>query len=200
MALSPLMTRIASIPFDGRVGQLNFTLNLSGPVPPAVFSLPDEMRTTQYDPQAQQKIIIPIIHQWAAGGGTGSFATTLAIGPSTANAGATIRFDANLQPNGTASLTASHLDEFTAAITSAYPQVQDTISQAEAQLTPYLTTTATGGQTLGMNATYGPPGVTINGTKVADMPPVNWDALENPPAAPPPAPGDGSGAAAPATQ
>jgi hypothetical protein len=180
MALSPLMTRIASVPFDGRVGQLNFTLNLSGPVPPAVFSLPDEMRTTQYDPQAQQKIIVPIVHQWAAGGGTGSFATTLAIGPSTANAGATIKFDANLQPNGTASLTASHLDQFTAALTTAYPQIAPTIAQAEAQLTPYISTTPASGQTLTLTATYGNGAVTINGTKVAPLPPLDWSSLENP--------------------
>jgi hypothetical protein len=106
-----------------------------------------------------------------------------------------VKFDANVQPSGTADLTADHLDEFTGAITNAYPQVQDTISQAEAQLSPYLSTTGTGGQTLGMNVTYGPPGVTINGQKVADMPPVNWDALENPP--PAPAPDDGSGAGSP---
>jgi len=182
MALSPLMTRIASIPFDGRIGQLNVTLDLSGPVPPGIFALPAQMRATQYDAQAQQKIVIPIVHQWAAGGGSGSFTTTLAIGPSTAQAGATVKFDANLQPNGTANLTADHLDAFTAAVTNAYPQIGPTIAQMEAQLTPYFSTTPTAGQTLTMNATYGNGAININGTKVAPMPPLDWSTLENPPA------------------
>jgi len=177
MALSPLMTRIASIPFDGRINQLNFTLNLSGPVPPGVFTLADQMRTAQFDPQAQQKIAIPIIHQWASGGGSGSFATILAIGPSTANAGASLKFDANLQPTGTANLTADHLDAFTAGLTTAYPQIGPTIAQAEAQLTPYISTNPVGGQTLTIAATYGNGAVNINGTKVAPLPPVNWDTL-----------------------
>jgi hypothetical protein len=201
IALSPLLTKVAQIPFNGQVSNLSLGLILSGPVPDNLHALAAQISAaTAGDEAAQQKIIVPVVRKWASQGGSGSMSLGFTIGPSTAKADASVKFDANLQPSGTADLSADHLDEFTAAITSAYPQVQDTISQAEAQLTPYLTTTATGGQTLGMNATYGPPGVTINGTKVADMPPVNWDALENPPAAPPPAPGDGSGAAAPATQ
>lgn len=177
MALSPLMTRIASIPFDGRINQLNFTLDLSGPVPPGVFSLAQQMRAAQYDPKAQQKIAIPIIHQWASGGGSGSFATTLAIGPSTANAGASLKFDANLQPTGTANLTANHLDAFTAAITNSYPQIGPTIAQAEAQLTPYISSSPSGGQTLTIAATFGNGAVNINGTKVAPLPPLDWDTM-----------------------
>jgi hypothetical protein len=181
MALSPLMTRIASIPFDGRINQLNFTLNLSGPVPPGIFALPNQMRSAQYDPQAQQKILIPIIHQWASGGGSGSFATLLAVGPTTANAGGTLKFDANLQPAGTANLTADHLDELTAAITSAYPQIGPSIAQGEAQLTPYISTSPQAGQTLTVNATYGSGAINITGAKVAPLPPLNWATLENPP-------------------
>jgi hypothetical protein len=201
IALSPLFTKVAQIPFNGQVSNLSLGLILSGPVPGDLHALAAQISAAAAgDEVAQQKIIIPVVRKWASQGGSGSISLGFTIGPSTAKADAAVKFDANLQPSGTADLSADHLDEFTAAITSAYPQVQDTISQAEAQLTPYLTTTATGGQTLGMTATYGPPGVTINGTKVADMPPVNWDALENPPPAPPAAPGDDSGAAAPATQ
>jgi len=186
IALSPLFTKVAQIPFNGQVSNLSLGIILSGPVPNDLHGIAAQISAaTAGDEAAQQKIIIPVVRKWASQGGSGSMSLGLTIGPSTAKADAAVKFDANLQPSGTADLSADHLDEFTAAITSAYPQVQDTISQAEAQLTPYLTTTATGGQTLGMNATYGPPGVTINGTKVADMPPVNWDALENPPPAAP---------------
>jgi hypothetical protein len=199
IALSPLFTKVAQIPFNGQVSSLSLGIILSGPVPDDLHGLVAQINaaTASGGVAAQQKIVIPVVRKWASQGGSGSMSLGLTIGPSTAKADAAVKFDANLQPAGTADLSADHLDEFTAAITSAYPQVQDTISQAEAQLTPYLTTTAAGGQTLGLNATYGPPGITINGAKVADMPPVNWDALENPP---PAAPGDGSGAAAPATQ
>jgi hypothetical protein len=187
-ALSPLLTHVASIPFDGKINQFGFALNLSGPVPPQIFTAADQIRAAGQDTAAQQKILIPIIHQWASQGGTGTTGLSLAIGPSTASADAAVKFDANLQPNGTANLTADHLDESTAAITTAYPQFTPTITAVLAQLTPYITTTPNTGQTLAVHATYGTTtGVTINGTKIADMPPVDWTSLENPaPAAPSP--------------
>jgi hypothetical protein len=179
------MVHIASIPFDGKIDQLGFTLDLSGPVPPQIYGVPDAIRAVPHDEVAQQKIVMPIIHQWASQGGSGSLAVTLAIGPSTASADAAVKFDANLQPNGTANLNADHLDEFTSAITSAYPQVADTISAVEAELTPYITNNNQTGQTLTIHATYGNGAVNINGTKVAPLPPVDWNTLENPPAAAP---------------
>jgi hypothetical protein len=113
---------------------------------------------------------------------------TLAVGPSTASTDANIKFDANLQPEGAADLTANHLDAFASAITNAYPQAADSIAQAEAQLTPYITTDPTTGQTLTIHATYGTGSVSVNGTKVAPLPPLDWTTLENPPPAADPAP------------
>jgi hypothetical protein len=198
LALSPLFTKVAQIPFNGQISNFSLGLTLSGPLPADLTSLSAQIRAAApQNEAAQAKIIIPVIRKWASQGGNGSVSIGLTVGPTTAKADAAVKFDANVQPSGTADLSANHLDELTGAITNAYPQVQDTISQAEAQLSPYLTTTSTGGQTLVMNLVYGPPGITINGQKVADMPPVNWDALENPPAAPAPAPGDGSGADSP---
>jgi hypothetical protein len=199
LALSPLLTKVAQIPFNGQIQAFSTSVKLSGPVPADLSGLAVQFRTAT-DPAAQYKLLIPVVQKWASQGGTGAIGLGLTIGPSTAKLDANVKFDANVQPSGTANLSADHLDQFTGAITNAYPQVQDTVSQAEAQLTPYLTTTSAGGQTLGMAVTYGPPGITINGKKVADMPPVDWTALENPPPAPPPAPaapGDGSGAASP---
>jgi len=113
------------------------------------------------------------------------------VGPSTLSADAAVQFDANVQPSGTADLTADHLDAFSAAVTAAYPQVQDNVNQIEAQLSPYLSTTDDGGQVLTIHLIYGSGAVSINGQKVSDMPPIDWDMLENPPAQ---AAGDGSGA------
>jgi hypothetical protein len=186
MALSPLMTKIASIPFDGKVSQLGFSLSLSGPVPPQIYTIEDQLRADAKDEVAQQKLIMPIVHQWAAQGGNGNLTLKLAIGPSIARADGAIKFDANIQPEGTANLTADHLDQFTAAITAAYPQVADTIAAAEAQLTPYITTDPQTGQTVTMHATYGAGAVSINGKTVAPLPPLDWTTLENPPPAPAP--------------
>lgn len=180
IALSPILTKIASIPFDGKINNISLTATLSGPVPDNIASLAAQVRATQNDVTAQEKLLIPVIHKWAAQGGSGNISLGLAIGPSTAKADAAVKFDANLQPNGTADVSASHLDEFTSAILAAYPQFQDDVAQAEALLTPYITTTDQGGQTLGVNVVYGPPAVTVNGTKLADMPKVDWNALENP--------------------
>jgi len=198
LALSPLFTKVAQIPFNGQISNFSLGLTLSGPLPGDLTSLSAKIRAI--DPQdqgAQAKVVIPVIRKWASQGGTGAISIGLTVGPTTAKADASVKFDANVQPSGTADLSANHLDELTGAITNAYPQVQNIVSQVEAQLSPYLTTTSTGGQTLGMNLVYGPPGITINGKKVEDMPKVDWDALENPPAPSPPAPGDGSGAASP---
>jgi hypothetical protein len=187
MSLSPLMTKLASIPFGGKIDQLTTTFNVTGPVPSQIYPLLTQIRATQHDTAAQQKLIVPIIHQWASGGGSGSIGITLAIGPSTASANAAVKFDANLQPAGTANATANHLDQFTAAIVNAYPQLQNNIAAAEAQLTPYITTTDQSGQTLTIHTTYGAGAVTINGTKVTTLPSINWTTLENPPPAPVPA-------------
>jgi hypothetical protein len=184
IVLSPLLTRIASIPFDGKVTHLAFAGTFSGPVPDGLMNLASQIEAVPHDLAAQQQLIIPVIHKWASEGGSGKISLNLGIGPSTAQAAATVKFDANLQPNGTADLTADHLDQFTGAITNAYPQLQSNVVQAEAELTPYLTTTDQGGQSLGMHLTYGPAGVNINGQKVSDMPPTDWSTLENPPPSP----------------
>jgi len=198
LALSPLFTKVAQIPFNGQISNFSLGATISGPLPADLSSLAAQIRALgPQDKAAQAKVVIPAIRKWAGQGGHGSITIGLTVGPTTAKADANVKFDANVQPSGTADFSANHLDELTGAITNAYPQVEDTISRAEAQLSPYLTTTSTGGQTLGMNLVYGPPGITINGQKVADMPPVNWDTLENPPPAPAPAPGDGSGADSP---
>jgi hypothetical protein len=198
LALSPLLTRIGSVPFDGKLAQLSLAATFSGPVPDKLAALAGQVDAAPHDPQAQEALLMPVIQKWAAAGGNGKIALHALIGPSTLAASGNLAFDANLQPTGTADLSADRLGAFTAALTNAYPQLQDDVAQAEAELSPYIGNTPQGGQTLTMHVTYGAGSVTINGQKVAAMPPVDWTALENPPPPPAPAPGDGSGAASPA--
>ncbi len=107
------------------------------------------------------------VHDWAAHGGSGAGNIDLAIGPSTLHAAGDVAFDAKVQPQGHASLNADHLDAFTGAIIASYPQVQDTVSAMEARLSPYLSSTPHGGQTLSFKATYGNGAVMVNGRKSA---------------------------------
>ena len=195
LVLSPLLTRIANIPFGGKITHLAFSGTFSGPIPADLSKAADQLAAVPHDEIAQQKIVFPIIHNWASQGGNGSGSLNLAIGPSTAQAGASLKFDPNLQPTGAANLTANHLDQFTSTILNAYPSLANSVAQIEAALSPYITTTDQGGQSLAMHVTYGPGAVTINGQKVSNQPPLDWNTLENPPPPPIQAPGDGSGAA-----
>jgi hypothetical protein len=192
MAVSPLLARLASIPFGGRIGHLALSLKVSGPLPPNLPALLSQLKAGPAG-QDDQKQLIQAVHAWAAQGGSANGSLGLAIGPSTLASDGALKFDANEQPAGTANLTADHLDAFTAAITKAYPQVQNTVNTLEARLSPYLSSTNTSGQTLALHVTYGSGNVNINGQPVGTLPAINWATLENPPAQ---APGDGSGAAA----
>lgn len=186
IAVSPLMTRMLSIPFGGKITHLGMGLNVSGPVPDGLTDLAAQLKAVPFgDEAAQQKLLIPVLHQWAVKGGSGNFSFTSLIGPSTLTAAASVKFDDSVQPEGTADITADHLDQFTGAITNAYPAAQDDIAQIEAQLSQYLTTTSEGGQTLTMHVVYGSRSVSVNGQKIGPLPPVDWTALENPPPAPP---------------
>jgi hypothetical protein len=183
-----------NVPFGNNIKEIGFSAALSGPVPADWKQQIAAYRAAALGPD-KNKIIVQNLHNWALQGGTGTAGLTLAIGPSTLNANGNLAFDANAQPNGTADITADHLDAFTATLTGAVPQLQEDISSAEAVLSPYLSTTAAGGQVLNAHVVYGKAGVLVNGARKADMPPLDWAALENPPAPAVQAPGDGSGAA-----
>jgi hypothetical protein len=193
MALSPILSRIASVPFNGRIDHLVFNLSLSGPLS-NWYALQKQLEALPSG-EARRKFSIQTLHDWAARGGSGNASLVLAVGPSTLQANGSVRFDANAQPSGAGEVTANHLDAFTGELTKAYPQIQDSVNNIEARLSPYLSTSNAGGQTLTVHATYGNNAVTLNGQKISDLPPINWERLESPPPAPPQAPGDGSGAA-----
>ncbi len=198
IALSPLLTRLGSVPFGGKVAQLALNLNVTGPVPGNLQALQDQFNALPpSDLPARHKIVFSALHDWAAQGGSAAGGITLAVGPSTLNANGAVKFDANVQPEGTANVTMDHLDAFSAALSQAYPKLQGAVALLQAQASPYISASATSGQTLNMRVAYGNGAVNINGQKVRPMPPLDWNALENPaPPLPPPAqaPGDGSGA------
>jgi hypothetical protein len=196
ISLPPAVVLLAHVPFGGKITHIGFNMSLSGPAD--WTGLVQQLHAPQLSEDDKRKLVVQAAHDWAAKGGSGKANLTLAVGPTTLNAAGTVAFDANVQPNGTANVTADHLDAFTTALTNAYPQLQQSVVNIEAQLSPYLTTTDEGGQVLNVQVAYGKPGVVVNGTRKADMPPLDWAALENPPAPAAPvaqAPGDGSGAA-----
>lgn len=200
IALSPLLTQLASVPFHGKIAHIGLNLDFSGPVPPDAWrGVMTQVNALPADDTAgRRKLVVQAVHDWAAQGGSAKAAINLVVGPSALDGAGTVKFDANAQPSGSGDVTANHLDAFSAAIARSYPQLQGPISAIEAELSPYLSSSDTGGQTLAVHATYGAGAVSINGQKVADMPPLNWANLENPPPPPPvpaQAPGDGSGAA-----
>jgi Uncharacterized protein conserved in bacteria (DUF2125) len=194
IAVSPLLTRIASIPFDGRITHLGWHFNVNGPEPADWAALAARYKAVPADDDGGRlRVITRALHDWAAHGGSGAGGIDLAIGSSTLQAAGDVAFDAQVQPHGQASLSADHLDAFTAALVAAYPQMQDAVRALEARLSPYLSSTPHGGQTLSFKATYGHGAVMVNGQKIGTLPPLDWSQWETAP--PPQAPGDGSGAA-----
>ncbi|MDE1896104.1 MAG: DUF2125 domain-containing protein [Rhodospirillales bacterium] len=192
--LSPILSRLINLPFNGQIAYLGLSMRLSGPldwqsIAKQVASLPPG--------DARIHFMLQSLHQWALAGGSGQGNLTLTLGPSQLKAKGSVAFDNAAQPSGTGNLTANHLDQLTSALTTAYPALQNDVSQFEARLSPYLTTTQADGQVLTVSTAYGKNGVTINGQKTGEMPPLDWNKLLNPPPAPPAAPGDSSGAASP---
>ncbi|WP_298281063.1 DUF2125 domain-containing protein [Acidocella sp.] len=199
LVLPPWLTQLAQLPFGGKLAHLSLDLTLSGPVD--WRALAQQLRANQNE-AAQEQLLLTTLHGWALAGGSGSLHTNIVLGPTTLDASGTVKFDDSAQPSGQASLTANHLDALAAQLTQSFPDTQDDIKQAEAQLSPYLTTTSQDGQLLTLHATYGKTGVILNGQNIADMPPLDWNALLNPPADDNgglaiPAPDAGSGAASP---
>ena len=199
VAISPLVARLLSIPFGGKVASLSLNLGLSGPVPPDLAALAARINAIPASDEAdRQKLFVPVVHDWAAKGGNGNFGLGAVVGPTTLASDGALKFDANLQPQGTADVTADHLDEFTQAVTNAYPETQAVITAWQAQLSAYITSTPLGGQSLAMHVAYGDGAVNVNGMKTSDLPPIDWTALENPAPvqaptpAPPPVTGDGA--------
>ncbi len=198
IALSPLLTRLGSVPFGGSITELAVGLNVSGPLPADWEALARQANAAPAGGMAARgKAVLQAAQGWAAQGGNASASLKLVAGPSTLNASGNVKFDNAAQPSGSVDVSADHLDAFSAAILNAYPQMQGMISKIQAQLSPYLSSSAAGGQTLGMHVVYGGGALSINGEKISDLAPIDWNALENPPAPTPQAPGDGSGAAAP---
>ena len=190
VAVSPLFTRLASLPFQGSLARLDMALALSGPLPPDLSDLLEQANAMGDNRQAQASLLEPAIRRWASQGGTGNVRFHMVLGPTTMDAAGSLRFDKAGQPYGTADLSADHLDQFTTALADSYPVLRNDIAEAEARLSPDLVNTPQGGQTLIQHIVYGQSGIFINGRKAGDMPPTVWsDAASTPtPGAPADAP------------
>lgn len=196
VALPPGLVALGHVPFDGKIRHIGFDMSLSGPIDLA--ALTQHVSPVPGETPDRTKRVIQTLHEWATHGGHGKASLSMTIGPASLAAGGNVKFDLDGQPSGTADVTADHLDAFTAALTTAYPQLRQSIANLESRLSPYLSTSASGGQVLKVAVVYGKPGVLVDGVRVGKLPPIDWAALANPaPPAPAPAqaPGDGSGAA-----
>lgn len=184
IAMSPTITALLHVPFGGKVTHFGFAMALSGPAD--WRGLVSRLRESALSEAQKRQMLVQAVHRWAEHGGNAQANLNLMLGPSTLTASGTVAFDAKAQPSGTADLTADHLDAFTAALTGAYPNLQQNIAMIETELSPYLSTSGMSGQELKLHVAYGKDGVMVNGTRKADLPPIDWDALAtlaNPPAA-----------------
>ncbi|WP_298223681.1 DUF2125 domain-containing protein [Acidocella sp.] len=191
-SLSPILTRLLNLPFDGKIEHISLSGQLSGPLDWRSIA---EQEANFQDQDQRDKFMLKTLHQWAMAGGSGHGSLSLKLGPSRFKADGKIAFDKAGQPSGKMDLTADHLDQFTNALTGSYPGLQGWVSQIEARLSPYLSTTSDGGQVLTMHTVYGKNGIVVNGQKTSSPPSLDWNMLLNPPHSP--APNNASGAASP---
>ena len=195
LQVAPAFTQMLHLPFGGEVKHLDTSFTIFGPFD--VAALEKEIDAMPADQRS--KAGVSLIQNWAAAGGHLLANLNLNIGTSALATNLILGFDKQAQPTGTTSINATHLDQFTAALVASYPNMQDKITQAQAALAPYISTTPQDGQVLAMQTVFGQKGITINGKQTSTTPvTINWEALKNPPQPMPAlAPGDESGAAAP---
>lgn len=191
LRVSPVLTKLFSLPFNGEIKQISTSLMISGPLNIDQM-VTEQSRITNEDEYKQ--FLLQTTHDWAKAGGHTQGSLTLDLGPSLIDANFAAAFDQQIQPKGTMNVTVSNLNELADSLNAAYPTFKDYISQAEAMLAPYMFNTENG-PILKINAAFGQPGIFVNGKQDAAMPTLDWNSLLNPSAAPAFAPGDGSGAA-----
>lgn len=192
LRVSPILTRLFALPFNGEVSRLSASLSMSGPL--NWEQIAKQQANLQNDDQ-RTEFLLQTFHQWAASHGHAQGSLKLSVGPSHMQTSFTLAFDQQVQPEGKVDVNADHLGEFANTLAGTYPDLRASISQAQAALSPYMSTTPENGQALALHVIYGQSGVFVNGKKTATPPPLDWNDLLNPAVPPAFAPGDGSGAA-----
>lgn len=192
LRLSPLFTRMLSLPFNGTISHFSSFVTVSGPL--NWEQIAKQSAKLQNDDQRKQ-FLLQKAHEWAQAGGHAQGNLTLWIGPTHLLSDFALGFDSQVQPEGKANITANHIGQFINALVAAYPNLQGWATEAENLFSPYLSTTAQDGQVLAIHLNYGQTGVFVNGRKTEDMPFLDWNNLLNDTSQPAFAPGDGSGAA-----
>lgn len=189
--LSPLFTHLLGVPFDGEIKNLSSSLTLSGPFNTEQIAKQELSITGS---EQRQEFIMQQLYQWAKAGGHAQGSIGLQIGPSQMQTNFILAFDKDVQPLGRVTITASQIDQFSTALSTAYPSLKNAINAAENALSSYSSSADQNGQTLNINATYNQSGVYVNGKKTGTQPYLNWNILLSSAALPATAPGDGSGA------
>ena len=184
-AVSPIFVTLGHLPFNGQIKSLGLSLDLSGPVPPGIETLPQRMRAAlrtegPQDTQAMLEAAAPAAKSWAQGGGHGKFSLGLDLGPATAHATGAFSFDDRLQPQGSADILADRLGELLAQIATAYPALVGPISGITTALQPYFVKGPDGTQQLKLRLVDQKQVLTANGNKISTVPPVNWNKPSGP--------------------
>lgn len=192
LRVSPILTRLFALPFNGEINSLSASLTMSGPLNWEQIA---KQQANLQDDDQRTKFLFQTFHQWAESNGHAQGQIGLWVGPAHMQTHFTLAFDKQVQPEGKVDVNADHLGEFASTLVAAYPDLQPSISQLQATLAPYVATTTSNGHALTLHVTYGQNGVFVNGKKTGTPPPLDWNSLLN--VAPPPAlvSGDGSGAA-----
>jgi hypothetical protein len=184
-ALSPVLTQIIGLPFQGAVKHLATSMSLSGPIPAGFYQLGDQLHGLAAagggpDPNASERILAPVIQAWAVAGGHGALSLDAEIGPMTVHGQTNFSFDAAQQPQGTGHVTAAGFGAFLAAVADAYPAAGDIMTNVDTKLAPYMVKDPNGNQELLLNLALAKSVLSVNGSAVDTMPQINWQNLGQP--------------------
>lgn len=179
IAVSPLFVTLVHLPFNGRISQYSIALKLSGPdllQSLNSISTPPPMPAADQGAQLNAQLVElgTQLRPWANQGGHGTFAVGLVIGPLDAKLHGAFKFDQTLQPEGTASLTATGLPAFLSAIGTAQPRFANALAAATAATTPFMVKGPGGHQKLDIALVLKNRALTLNGKPGATLPEINW--------------------------
>lgn len=172
--LSPLLTKLFGLPFNGQINDMNLSLMMSGPLNWQEIA---KQETASLDDNQRTKLLLGYLHQWAEAGGHANGSLNIWVGPTRLRTGFTLGFDKQTQPEGDTKIIANNLGEFSNALVTAYPGLQGWVSVFQAELAPYISTTPQNGQMLNLHIKYGQDGVFVGDKKTGAMPHLDWQAL-----------------------
>lgn len=174
IAVSQFFVDLLHLPFDGSVRSLNFDLAMSGPN----FTIPHPAsilgQSVPMNPTILWREFAPQYKSWAVGGGHGSLALSVAIGPLQAQVNGSFRFDRDLQPVAHGHIRAVGLGAFLALIATQSQLAADLTSQLAANAAPYMFKGPGGAQQLAIDFLFRKRVLSANGAPVKTFPALPW--------------------------